>query len=156
MSDILGGIRKKTCHKCGSPDHLIKQCSEIEQNTMYKNRQAQYSKIYTRYRVPNYRRINNYRYNNNNRNYQRRNSDEDFETSYNQRDYTNNYKNWNQLHRVDNNVNRNQINKVNNNNQNEFNNTDIKGMIYNQNQTHNKYNFNTDDKCFSRHSSDNS
>src|SRR6266516_2063059 len=121
---------KKTCHKCGSPDHLIKQCLEIEQNTMYKNRQAQYSKIYTRYRVPNYRRINNYRYNNNNRNYQRRNFDEDFQTPYNQRNYTNNYENWNQLHRVDNYANRNQANRVNNNNQNEFNNTDVKGMIY--------------------------
>ena len=79
---------------------------------MYKNRQAQYSRIYTRYRVPNYRRINNYRYNNNNRSYQRRNFDEDFDTPYNQRDYTNDYGNWNQLHRVDNNVNRNQVIKL--------------------------------------------
>lgn len=58
---------KKVCHKCGSPDHLIKDCGEREQSMLYKQRRAQYSRIYTRYRVPNYRKYNNY----NNNNYQR-------------------------------------------------------------------------------------
>ena len=57
---------KKVCHKCGSPDHLIKDCGEREQSMLYKQRRAQYSKIYTRYRIPNYRKYNNY-----NNNYQR-------------------------------------------------------------------------------------
>jgi len=58
---------KKVCHKCGSSDHLIKDCSEREQSMLYKQRRAQFSKIYTRFRVPNYRKYNNY----NNNNYQR-------------------------------------------------------------------------------------
>ena len=27
---------KKVCHKCGSPNHLIKDCSEREQSMLYK------------------------------------------------------------------------------------------------------------------------
>jgi RNA recognition motif. (a.k.a. RRM, RBD, or RNP domain) len=49
----------KTCHKCGSNSHLVAECEErvfAEQN---KERKKQYSTIYTRYKVPNYKKITN-------------------------------------------------------------------------------------------------
>jgi len=59
---------KKVCHKCGSPAHLVKDCDEREKSFLRKQKMAQFSKVYERYRVPNYRkyiRYNNSYYNNN-------------------------------------------------------------------------------------------
>jgi hypothetical protein len=50
----------KACHKCGSLDHIVKDCEERERGFVRRQRIAQYNKIYTRYRVPNYRRYANY------------------------------------------------------------------------------------------------
>ena len=48
----------KTCHKCGNAAHIVKDCPEREQSFYRKQRQAQFRKVYTKYRVPNYRRLN--------------------------------------------------------------------------------------------------
>ena len=59
---------KKVCYKCGSPAHLVKDCDEREKSFLRKQKMAQFSKVYERYRVPNYRkymRYNNSYYNNN-------------------------------------------------------------------------------------------
>jgi RNA recognition motif. (a.k.a. RRM, RBD, or RNP domain) len=48
---------KKTCHKCGSPAHLVIDCEEREASYQRKQKLAQFRKVYTRYRVPNYRKI---------------------------------------------------------------------------------------------------
>jgi RNA recognition motif-containing protein len=52
----------KTCHKCGNPAHLIKDCDEKEQSLARKQNLAQFKKVYTRYRVPNYKKINRISY----------------------------------------------------------------------------------------------
>ena len=70
----------KVCHKCASPDHLIKNCTEIEKSNEFKNRRAQFNKIYTRFRVPNYKKITNYYYNN-------RQRDFDNQYQYNRHEY---------------------------------------------------------------------
>lgn len=49
---------KKTCHKCGSAEHLVKDCEEREHSQQRKQQLTQFKKVYTRYRVPNYKRIN--------------------------------------------------------------------------------------------------
>ncbi len=49
---------KKTCHKCGSVEHLVKDCEEREYSQQRKQQLTQFKKVYTRYRVPNYKRIN--------------------------------------------------------------------------------------------------
>ena len=51
----------KTCHKCGSPNHLVKECNERKESFFRKQKLAQYSKIYTKYKTPNYRRATNLR-----------------------------------------------------------------------------------------------
>jgi len=45
----------KTCHKCGSPKHLITNCEEKESAENYKEYKNQFSNIYSRYKVPNYK-----------------------------------------------------------------------------------------------------
>jgi len=60
----------KTCHKCGSPDHEVKNCKEKEESYQRKQRLAQFSKVYNRYRVPNYRKYNRYANQQQARNYQ--------------------------------------------------------------------------------------
>ena len=70
---------KKVCHKCGSPNHLVKDCDEREKSFLRKQKIAQYSKVYERYRVPNYRkymRYNNSYYNNNRFNTENYNEDQ--------------------------------------------------------------------------------
>ena len=47
----------KICHKCSSMDHLVIDCSEKKENDDYKQRRKGYSKVYTKYRVPNYKNI---------------------------------------------------------------------------------------------------
>lgn len=61
----------KTCHKCGSPEHLVANCDEKESADNYRAQQKQFSNIYTRYKVNNNRNSNTNRqnsksYNNNN------------------------------------------------------------------------------------------
>src|SRR3954451_22648464 len=53
-------VDSKTCHKCDSPNYLVKDCEEREQSNIRKQKIAQFRNIYTRYRVPNYRRYNRY------------------------------------------------------------------------------------------------
>ena len=70
---------KKVCHKCGSPNHLVKDCDEREKSFLRKQKIAQYSKVYERYRVPNYRKYmsyNNSYYNNNRYNTENYNEDQ--------------------------------------------------------------------------------
>ena len=47
----------KTCHKCGSMDHLVIECQEKKDNDEFKQRRNGYNKVYTRYRVPNYKNM---------------------------------------------------------------------------------------------------
>ena len=47
----------KTCHKCGSTAHLVVDCQERAMAEQNKERRKQYSNIYSRYHVPNYRKI---------------------------------------------------------------------------------------------------
>ena len=54
----------KTCHKCGSPKHLVAKCEERESAESYKEQQKQFSNIYSRYKVPNYKNANTKKYNN--------------------------------------------------------------------------------------------
>ena len=54
----------KTCHKCGNPTYLIKDCNEKEQSLTRKQNLAQFKKVYTRYRVSNYKKINRISYTN--------------------------------------------------------------------------------------------
>ena len=54
----------KTCHKCGSAEHLVKDCKEREESFERKQHMTRYSKIYNRYKVPNYRNNNNFYRNN--------------------------------------------------------------------------------------------
>lgn len=49
----------KTCHKCGSPKHLIAECNEKELANNHKEYQKQFSNIYSKYKVPNYRNSTN-------------------------------------------------------------------------------------------------
>ena len=57
----------KTCHKCGSPKHLVAACEEKESAENYKEYKSQFSNIYSKYKVPNYknsgRKTNDYRSN---------------------------------------------------------------------------------------------
>ena len=50
----------RTCHKCGSPDHIVRDCKERTDSFERKEKQGQYHKLYTRYRVPNYRKYQKY------------------------------------------------------------------------------------------------
>src|SRR5579859_4048260 len=59
-------MESKTYHKCGSSEYLVKDCSEIERQNDYMKRASRYSKVYERYKVPNYRCFNNFRERNNN------------------------------------------------------------------------------------------
>src|SRR5947207_104227 len=70
---------KKVCHKCGSPNHLVKHCDKREKSFLRKQKIAQYSKVYEKYRVLNYRkymRYNNSYYNNNRFNTENYNKDQ--------------------------------------------------------------------------------
>ena len=83
----------KTCHKCGSGEHLVVNCSEKEQSEERKNRMWQYRKVYERYRVPNYKKIMNFNreenhgQSSNQQTYNNRNN-ENIENNRNSRDYT--------------------------------------------------------------------
>ena len=52
----------KTCHECSSPDHLVKQCNERQDAYEHRQRIAQYKKVYTRYRVSNYKKYSYYQH----------------------------------------------------------------------------------------------
>ena len=56
---ILGwvGPDDKTCYKCGNYGHLVMDCHEKKDNDEFKQRRQGYNRVYTRYRVPNYRNI---------------------------------------------------------------------------------------------------
>ena len=56
----------KTCHKCGSSQHLVADCEERESANSFREKRKQFSTIYSRYRVPNYRKFSKTSYNNNN------------------------------------------------------------------------------------------
>lgn len=66
-NDILGTINDtvlhwveesvKTCHKCGSMDHLVIDCQEKKDTDEFKQRRKGYTRVYTRYRVPNYKNM---------------------------------------------------------------------------------------------------
>jgi hypothetical protein len=45
----------KTCHKCGSSQHLVAKCSEKESAENFKEYRKQFTNIYSKYKVPNYR-----------------------------------------------------------------------------------------------------
>ena len=47
----------KTCHKCGSMEHLVIECQEKKDNDDFKQRRSGYNRVYTRYRVPNYKNM---------------------------------------------------------------------------------------------------
>jgi len=47
----------KTCHKCGSPSHLVVDCEERESSLHYKNNQRKFTGIYSRFKVPNYKKL---------------------------------------------------------------------------------------------------
>ena len=47
----------KTCHKCGSSEHLISKCDEKESANNYKEYKSQFSNIYSKYKVPNYKNL---------------------------------------------------------------------------------------------------
>ncbi len=47
----------KTCHKCGSMEHLVIECQEKKDNDEFKQRRNGYNRVYTRYRVPNYKNM---------------------------------------------------------------------------------------------------
>ena len=47
----------KTCHKCGSAEHLISKCDEKESANNYKEYKSQFSNIYSKYKIPNYRNL---------------------------------------------------------------------------------------------------
>lgn len=47
----------KACHKCGSTKHLIAECDERENATEAQERRKQYSNVYSRFKVPNYRKL---------------------------------------------------------------------------------------------------
>ena len=49
----------KTCHKCGNPEHMVKDYNERQESLDRRQKKAQFSKVYTKYRVPNYRKYNN-------------------------------------------------------------------------------------------------
>src|SRR3990170_5259287 len=51
------GPDDKTCHKCGNFGHLVIDCHEKKDNDDFKQRRQGYNKVYTRYRVPNYKNI---------------------------------------------------------------------------------------------------
>jgi len=55
---IWADSNSKTCHKCGSTEHLVKNCEEREYSQQRKQQLTQFKKVYTCYRVPNYKRIN--------------------------------------------------------------------------------------------------
>ena len=59
---------QKTCHKCGSSKHLVAECEEKESAENYKEYKNQFSNIYSKYKVPNYRNLTKKNYNNNNDN----------------------------------------------------------------------------------------
>ena len=46
---------QKTCHKCGSSKHLISDCAEKESAENYKEYKNQFTNIYSKYKVPNYK-----------------------------------------------------------------------------------------------------
>jgi hypothetical protein len=62
----------KTCHVCGSPDHLVKDCPRKQQQTERSSRDKQLEKLYNRYRPAQHRKLRSYaaaaasNYNNNN------------------------------------------------------------------------------------------
>ena len=76
----------KTCHKCGSSEHLVKECGEIERQNNWRQRTSRYSRIYEKYQVPNYRRMNRYRDNYNNNNRQNRFEESGYENEFNNQD----------------------------------------------------------------------
>src|ERR1043165_75643 len=144
----------KVCHKCASPDHLIKNCTEIEKANEFKNRRAQFSKIYTRFRVPNYKKITNHYYNNrqkefdnqhqynrqefnyySNQNYTKYDDDYSDQRFQNQNQFSNfrnsQQQNFNNQYRNDNQMNNNVA--KDNNNQNtigqNMSNKDVMGML---------------------------
>ena len=47
----------KTCHKCGSMEHLVIDCQEKKDNDEFKQRRNGYNRVYTRYRIPNYKNM---------------------------------------------------------------------------------------------------
>ena len=47
----------KTCHKCGSMEHLVMDCQEKKDNDEFKQRRQGFNRVYTKYRVPNYKNL---------------------------------------------------------------------------------------------------
>lgn len=47
----------KTCHKCGSSKHLVVDCPEKESADNFREYKNQFSNIYNKYKVPNYRNL---------------------------------------------------------------------------------------------------
>jgi len=49
----------KTCHKCGDFRHLVIDCEEKVENDRFKERRRGYNKVYSRYHIPNYKKMGN-------------------------------------------------------------------------------------------------
>ena len=64
----------KTCHKCGSTEHLVIDCQEKQESENFKQRRQGFSKVYSQYKVPNYRNLTGINNNNNNNNNTNRNN----------------------------------------------------------------------------------
>ena len=47
----------KTCHKCESMEHLVIECQEKKDNNEFKQRRNGYNRVYTRYRISNYKNM---------------------------------------------------------------------------------------------------
>jgi len=67
----------KTCHKCGSSQHLVADCEERESANSFREKRKQFNNIYSKYKIQNFRKFSKAN-NNNNRNntYQKTNNKE--------------------------------------------------------------------------------
>ena len=67
----------KTCHKCGSSQHLVADCEERESANSFREKRRQFNNIYSKYKIQNYKKFSKTNNNNNRSNtYQKTNNKE--------------------------------------------------------------------------------